>query len=307
MGAWLQIRPKNEPEFDVSLENTTTIGRTRENTVSLHFSPQVSRQHAVIRCQDGGRYQLIDLGSRNGTYVNDQRVVIPVALADDARIRIAENILVFRREEAGTLSGADQSGVTMLPTQSSTYFGAVEVERSVALLVADLRGFSTMSERVASGDLAQFLGAWFRESGNLVAARGGTIDKFIGDSLLAYFDFSRTTVGCSAALEAARGLQTLAGTRRWPTGERVHLAVALHFGSVTMSNVGLAAARDATIVGDAVNAVFRMEVLCKELAQHTILSSQIVDHLEPGTPFVDLGVHSLRGKAQKIHVLGLPV
>src|ERR1700760_2842563 len=95
MGAKLSIQPAQADTFDVPIGNTATIGRTRENTVCLSFSPLVSRQHAIIRCHNGWQYQLIDLGSRNGTYVNDQRVVMPVTLTDGARIRIADNQLVF--------------------------------------------------------------------------------------------------------------------------------------------------------------------------------------------------------------------
>ncbi len=77
---------------------TATIGRTPENTVCLGFSPTVSRQHAIIRCHNGYEYQIMDLGSRNGTYVNDQRVVMPVTLQTGARIRIANNEMVFEQE-----------------------------------------------------------------------------------------------------------------------------------------------------------------------------------------------------------------
>ena len=86
--------------FEVTVGNTVTIGRTRENSVCLNFSPLVSRQHAIIRCHNGYQYQLIDLGSRNGTYVDDQRVIMPVALNSAVlNIRIADNTLTFTEVE----------------------------------------------------------------------------------------------------------------------------------------------------------------------------------------------------------------
>src|SRR5213083_1404493 len=99
MGAKLQIQPALSDPFDLAIGNTATIGRTRENTVCLSFSPLVSRQHAIIRCHNGWQFQLIDLGSRNGTYVNDQRVVIPVILEPGARIRVADNTMTFLEED----------------------------------------------------------------------------------------------------------------------------------------------------------------------------------------------------------------
>ena len=82
MGAKLKIQPAQAPLFEVAIGNTASIGRTKENSVCLSFSPLVSRQHALIRCHNGWQYQLIDLGSGNGTFVNDQRVVMPVVLTE---------------------------------------------------------------------------------------------------------------------------------------------------------------------------------------------------------------------------------
>ncbi|MBV9128294.1 MAG: FHA domain-containing protein, partial [Verrucomicrobia bacterium] len=95
MAAKLRVIPASAEAFEVPIQNTATIGRTAENSVCLSFSPTVSRQHAVIRCHNGFEYQVMDLGSRNGTYVNDQRVVMPVTLKNGSKIRIANNEMIF--------------------------------------------------------------------------------------------------------------------------------------------------------------------------------------------------------------------
>src|SRR5580698_3326166 len=133
MGAKLKIQPAQAPVFEVPIGNTATNGRTRENTVCLSFSPLVSRQHAIIRCHNGWQYQLIDLGSRNGTYVNEQRVVMPVTLTDGARIRIADNVLVFAEHDDE--SSGEHNAMTLVGTISSEH-AAIE-SRPVALLVCD--------------------------------------------------------------------------------------------------------------------------------------------------------------------------
>src|SRR5262245_19498204 len=188
MGAKLFVHPAQGEPFDVSIGNTATIGRTRENTVCLNSSPLVSRQHAVIRCHNGYQYQIIDLGSRSGTFVNDQRVIVPVTLTDGARIRIADNTLTFSEEIADTTQ--EHLQMTVAGTVASH---AIEA-RPVALLVCDIRGFSSMSERTPPGDVAQILGAWFRETGNIVSKSAGTIDKFIGDAMLAYWGAAHESV-----------------------------------------------------------------------------------------------------------------
>src|SRR5438067_1280558 len=114
MGATLRIIPATAEPFEVAIGNTATIGRTRENTVCLNFSPLVSRQHAMIRCHNAYQFQIIDLGSRNGTFVNGQRVVMPVTLENGSRIRVANNEIIFEQQPdelsdeqlAATLAGS---------------------------------------------------------------------------------------------------------------------------------------------------------------------------------------------------------
>ncbi len=90
MPAKLRVTPLASEPFELIIGNTTTIGRTSDNTVCLSGSPLVSRQHALVRCHDGYQYQIIDLGSRNGTYVNDQRIPtgVPVTLHDTDFVKI---------------------------------------------------------------------------------------------------------------------------------------------------------------------------------------------------------------------------
>ncbi len=295
MGAKLHIQPKNAEPFEVRVGNTASIGRTRENTICLHFSPLVSRQHALIRCMNAVQYQLIDLGSRNGTYVNDQRVVMPVVLEAGARIRVADNILTFLEDEAQE----EDVSMTVEASNATTSSGLF---RPVALLVCDIRGFSTMSERIPAADLAQLLGKWFREAANSVQTAQGTIDKFIGDAMLAYW---AGAPDCDIVLATAQHLLKLAAARSWPGHEEFRIAVALHYGPATFSDIGLAGGRDATIIGDAVNTVFRLEAVSKELDQSVVLSEAFADRLINPPALKDFGEQSLKGKTQMVKVFGL--
>ena len=301
MGAKLFVQPAQAEPFEVPIGNTASIGRTRENTVCLSSSPLVSRQHAVIRCHNGYQYQIIDLGSRNGTFVNDQRVIVPVTLADGARIRIADNTMTFSEEIQDTTQ--EHLQLTVAGSASSHTLES----RSVALLVCDIRGFSSMSERTPPGDVAQILGQWFRETSNIVSHAGGTIDKFIGDAMLAYWGHDgEGPADCAAALDSGRKMLALAAVRAWPSGEPFRIAVALHYGQVTCSNVGISADRDATIIGDAVNTVFRLEATSKELGQSMLVSSDFAENVpDLAGQLQDFGERSLKGKANTVRVFGL--
>ena len=99
MAAKLKVRPAQGEPFEVEIGNTATIGRSRENTISLHTNPHVSRQHAVIRCHNAYQFQIMDLGSRNGTFVNGRRVITPTILTHGAVIRITNNELIFEQSD----------------------------------------------------------------------------------------------------------------------------------------------------------------------------------------------------------------
>ena len=301
MGAKLQIQPAHAAPFELPIGNTASIGRTKENTVCLSFSPLVSRQHALIRCHNGWQYQLIDLGSRNGTYVNDERVVMPVTLTDGARIRVADNILVF--SEHAEEGGMEHNAMTLVGSVDHSVVDSLPV----ALLICDIRGFSSMSEKIPGADMAQTLGAWFRETGNMVAESSGTIDKFIGDAMLAYWGVAgRAAADCGSALSVAKKMMALADDRQWPNGSPFTIAIALHYGKVTCSNVGVAAERDATIIGDAVNTLFRLESLSKELNQRLVLSGSFVEQMpEQQDKLTDFGERALKGKSQAVRVFGM--
>jgi adenylate cyclase len=283
----------------VPISGTATIGRTRENTVWLRESPLVSRQHAIIRCHNTDQYQLVDLGSRNGVYVNDKRVVVPVFLENGARIRIADNEITFY--ELPDDETDEHLQVTMINAADSD----VVQDTHVAMLVCDIRQFSTMSEKSAAGDVAQLLGAWFRETANIVVRVGGTVDKFIGDALLAYWgNTTNAKLNCGAAFAAAKQMMELAASRTWPDGTPFRIALALHHGLVSCGNVGVSAERDATIIGDAVNTVFRLEAAAKALNQQAVLSGDFAAHLPGVVKFQDFGERELKGKSQLVRVFG---
>jgi adenylate cyclase len=303
MRAKLIVRPAGSEAYEVEVGNTATIGRSRDNTVSLHTNPHVSRQHAVIRCHNACQFQIMDLGSRNGTFVNGRRVITPTLLSHGAIIRITNNELVFEQFEQSAQDG------TYDITIATGIDAAQDLNAVVAVMVCDIRGFSTMAEILAEDELARKLGQWFRDAGNIVHETGGTIDKFIGDAVLAYW--ARETHDgreSHCALESALKLLKAAGARSWLAAgpRKFEIAVALHHGVVTCGNMGVVAQRDATIIGDTVNTVFRIESVMKQLNQKLTASQDFLSTLSnPKITLADLGEHRLKGKFQTVRLFGM--
>jgi len=300
----MKVKPSAGPPFEVEIGNTATIGRGRDNTVSLHMSPHVSRQHAIVRCVNTFEYQIMDLGSRNGTFVDGRRVIMPAPLRHGSVVRITNNELTFEQLDTGSYDSQNVEATIAMGTDTANDETAV-----VAIMVCDIRGFSTMSEMLTEDLLARTLGDWFREAGNLIQNSGGTIDKFIGDAILAYW-IRGNSPGHEAfsAYQTGATLHELAKTKSWPgfPDRPFKIAVALNHGTVTCGNVGLVAQRDATIIGDAVNTVFRMESVMKPLGQRLTASGDLVAWLpeEEKAHFRDLGQHQLKGKNQLVRMYG---
>ncbi len=306
MSARIHVTPPVGEPYEVIIGNTATIGRTLENTVALHSDPRVSRQHSLIRCFNGVQYQLMDLGSRNGTHVNGHRVITPVTLEQNAVIRISNHELRFEAFEEGDSDGDGLVDVTI----GTTGAGTDSSTQDVAILVCDIRGFTSVAENSPPETLARGLGGWFAEAGNIVNLSGGTIDKFIGDAILAYWPkpTQGTVEGVECAAALAVGQKFLAATEKrfWTeTTIPFRVGVALHFGQVTCGNIGLVAQRDATIIGDAVNTAFRLESVMKEVNLDIVLSQDFAYQLRPRPALTDLGDRHLKGKQQLVRVYGL--
>ena len=297
MPATLQINPVSGEPFEIRIGNHASIGRLPDSTVCLPFDTGISRQHAVIRSHNGFHYQIIDLGSLNGTYVNGQRVVLPERLENGARVLIAENEIVFEQ-------GEEWSAELQRTTIGAGREGSDDDSIFAALMVCDLRGFTKATEAYSQNDLAQTLGGWFRQAGNLIQEKGGNIDKFMGDAVFAYWTKGEAAE-CQAAFETAQELLRLALMMNWPDAKSpFEIAIALNCGDVTCGNMGIIAERGTTIMGNAVNTVFRLESVAKELNQRLVASQDFVLALPSADGFADLGEHSLKGKRHPVRVFG---
>jgi adenylate cyclase len=125
--------------------------------------------------------------------------------------------------------------------------------------------------------------------------------------MLAYWGVAgEAPTDCGTAFAAATMMLALADSRKWPDGSPFRVAIALHYGKVTCSNVGVAAERDATIIGDAVNTVFRLEGVSKEIGHRMVMSGDFVENMpDLMAKCADFGDRALKGKSQAVRVYGM--
>jgi adenylate cyclase len=179
-----------------------------------------------------------------------------------------------------------------------------------ALLYADLRDFTALSESSPPDVVISALDAWFDRIAGAVHAFGGEVLKFIGDGMLAIFpvvDEARRGA-CDAALKAASatraGMAHLDEERRSQGLPPLSFGLALHLGEMLWGNIGAANRLDFTAIGPAVNLVSRLEGLCKPLGRTVLVSGALA--AETDLPLIPLGEHPLRGIASPCTVFTLP-
>jgi class 3 adenylate cyclase len=178
-----------------------------------------------------------------------------------------------------------------------------------ALLYADLRGFTALSEAAEPAMVIAALDAWFDRVAGAVHAFGGEVLKFIGDGVLAIFPVTASpATACEAALRAVAAVQAgmahLDAARRARALPPLPFGVALHLGEILWGNIGAADRLDFTAIGPAVNLVSRLEGLCRPLGLPVLISGAVA--AETGASLVPLGEHALRGIAAPCAVFTLP-
>jgi adenylate cyclase len=178
-----------------------------------------------------------------------------------------------------------------------------------ALLYADLRGFTALSESNPPAVVISALDAWFDRIAGAVHAFGGEVLKFIGDGILAIFPIVGESPrrACNAALRAVSaarvGMAHLDRERGQKGLPPLPFGVALHLGEMIWGNIGAADRLDFTAIGRAVNLVTRLEGLCRPLGKTVLISGALA--AETDESLIALGRHELRGIAAPCEVFTL--
>lgn len=192
-------------------------------------------------------------------------------------------------------------------------------ERQITVLFTDISGFTKLAERSSPEELARLLNEHFALLGNCVEAENGTVDKYIGDSLMAFWGAPEAQPDHAArALRAARAMaQAVAedNLRRQAAGEPpIRLRIGLHSGPAIVGNIGAPSRMNYTLIGDTVNVAQRLEALGKERENHgegtavVLLSS--ADTLAAAAAMdagESLGELDLRGRETPVEVYLVPV
>jgi adenylate cyclase len=154
-------------------------------------------------------------------------------------------------------------------------------EREIAILFADIRGFTALSEGRLPYDVVFVLNRYFAAMGRAIETAGGRVDKFLGDGVMALFGIeSGTRAGCRAALTAARLMSARLGelnaSLRAEIDRPLRIGIGIHAGPTIVGEMGYGDAAAITAIGDAVNTASRLEALTKEYDCELVVSEETV-------------------------------
>ena len=281
---------------EVMCKTAITIGRDLHNDIVVD-DLTVSRNHAMIRMVGHDDYYLVDSGSANGSYLNSHRISMPTLLKNGDQFKIGNLEINFEQLQKSISSNDTQS---MLETIVSDTPGISEI----TILVADIRGFTTLSERINIRTLTKMMNSWFSQVSDIIQSNKGLVDKFIGDCVFARWqavaeDTETIYNVLNAAVEINRITEKI--TKEFPdVTEQVKIGVGINTGAASIT-----AGQENSAMGDAVNLAFRLESATKVIGKDLVMSECSYKDL-PKHFWSTSELHiRVKGKRDPIRIVGM--
>lgn len=179
--------------------------------------------------------------------------------------------------------------------------------RVLSILFSDIRDFTTISESMMPDQLVNSLNKYFSMMVDIITARDGVVDKYIGDAIMAFFgapvkhenDALQSVIAGTemiAALEGFNEQQKKQGLRPFNTG------IGINYGIVTVGNIGCDKKMDYTVIGDMVNLASRLEGLTKQYKQKLIISEDLRDKVVDNVPCRMIDKVTVKGKTKPVNI-----
>ena len=184
----------------------------------------------------------------------------------------------------------------------------VEYSGEATVLFSDIRGFTSISEALEPAEVVEMLNEYFDEMVDAIFAHDGTLDKFIGDAVLAVFgapvpNASNARNAVLAAQDMLDRLERL-NLRRVESGRpAIHIGIGIHTGKVLGGNIGSPKRVEYTVIGDTVNVASRLESASKNYPETIIVSDQTYELVKDLVESAGYDEIQLKGKSEtsRIH------
>jgi adenylate cyclase len=180
-------------------------------------------------------------------------------------------------------------------------------KRELTIFFSDIQGFTTISEALGSQDLVAFLNRYLSAMTDIIQEEGGTIDKYEGDAIIAFWNAPLTLEdhalrGVRAALRCQAKLAEMRPSFREWIGKDVFVRIGLNTGQAVVGNMGSKTRFDYTMIGDQVNLSARLEGINKQFGTYTMISGAVVEKIGGAFPARELSRVAVVGRKEPVAV-----
>lgn len=175
----------------------------------------------------------------------------------------------------------------------------------VAVMFCDLRGFTAISETLPPEEVVAFLSQYHERMVGIIFEHGGTLDKFLGDGILATFgtpepDHSDLKRAVSCGLAMKQALAELNVERQTQGQPALGQGIGIHYGEAIVGNIGTSDRLEYTVIGDTVNLASRIETACKTLSTDFLVSQSVETALRGQFAFKPMGEVEVKGQSKPV-------
>ncbi|MCA1765716.1 MAG: adenylate/guanylate cyclase domain-containing protein [Desulfobulbaceae bacterium] len=284
--------------WNLTGKNTFKIGRDPTNDIVLPYS-WISRKHTLIQRENDGIFHIMDLGSSNGTYLNDKRTHSPTILNNGDLITLGRTTIRFDQSIGKT--DEQEEDISELTLDMTIAHIKKEI---VTVLVCDIHEFTRLSEKLGNKHISKLLRFWTKKVGAIINEHGGLVDKFIGDAVMATWTGGTVSSGARNALRSA--LEISQATKK--IGESIpeikpplSIGAAINTGEAMLGNMRVTGHRDSTVIGDVVNVAFRLESMTEQDEADVIIGAETARYLDNPAKYFDKKTFEIKGKTGQIN------
>ncbi len=295
-------REQSLPVTDRVFIGRTCAGVPNGKRITL-IDKNVSRDHAVITFS-GHCFTVRDT-SRNGTRLNGVRITSGVEHA----VRNGDEIEIGAFKFSVAMGEFDQRYADSGTAETQT----VSLDEVVTHLVADVRGFSTVSQKLNSSLIYDVMSELFDELSRQVHANSGTIKDYAGDAIFAFWEHGReadpkyAVLACQAAVKQMEVCGDILKSlpEQYSELRQLQIGWGVATGEVTLSHYGIRN-ENMAVVGDSTNLAFRLAALANKTLEAPIVVCETTAQLIGlSLPLVSLGYVDTKGRSGKEHVFGI--
>ena len=177
----------------------------------------------------------------------------------------------------------------------------------VTVLFSDIRGFTSMSEKMSAEDVSMILNEYFTEMEPIITKYNGVINKFIGDAVMAIFgepiqDINHPQNAVKCAYEMLKKVEYLREKWLYEGKPKIEIGVGINTGEVFIGNIGSETRMEYTVIGDTVNLASRIESYNKDYKTNLLVSSSTYEAIADIADVIKISEVQIRGKAKKMNI-----